>query len=288
METSEDEKLDAWLQSNEEPHNTLHTQKSETGYQPYGADKGVGSVAETRSFGPVVKARSRSSGSGGSSRCSGSDPVVSGSVALTAPAGSSNRSYQDLEKQVQIMQARLQEHGIPIPEVMQAESPPSSSGLPRPMFREAEAKIIQKGREVAEKAVEVQKLEHQVKLQQEAAAQSWERTQQREEASQRMFEQGRQAQREVEQTKAAVAAEVHAIQSHRASETARISQSQQTVEAERKRTLEIQAAIEREAAAKQHEILAKEAKIAEASFAVAQAAAAGEHRVSQLVSEFEA
>jgi hypothetical protein len=48
----------------------------------------------------------------------------------------------------------------------------------RLIFTEAEKIIIEKGREVAEKVVELQHAEHQLKQQQEATAQSWGRTQQ--------------------------------------------------------------------------------------------------------------
>ena len=287
LDNFEDE-IDRIFESDEAKDISLHTQISQTGYQPYGVGQGVGSVAETCSFGPARRQRSRSSGSRGSSRGSGSDLPECGSVALTAPAGSSSRSYQDLQKELQVMQATLQEHGIPIPEVMRAESLASSSGLPRPLFREAEAKIIQKGREVAEKVVEVQKMEHQAKLQQEATAQSWERTQQREEASNRMFEQGKQVQREVEQVKAAVVAEVQAIQSQVASENDRISQSQLAVDAERRRILDIQAEVEKQVAAKQQEFTEKEARLTKEAEQIAQIRAESDQRVAQVVLEFEA
>ena len=88
---------------------SLHTQIPKTGYQPYG-HHAVGSVAETNSYGPIVRSRSRSSSSGKSSgqsspvrsgvltgkrRSSESNLLESGSVALTAPAGSQSSSSGD-------------------------------------------------------------------------------------------------------------------------------------------------------------------------------------------------
>ena len=81
-----DSEFQKMLESN--PEQNLHTQIPTTGYQPYG-DRKVGSVAETSRYGPVMK--SGSSGSQQSSRSSSiakrkaeqSDPLESGSVALT-------------------------------------------------------------------------------------------------------------------------------------------------------------------------------------------------------------
>ena len=87
METSEEERLDVWLKSDETSQaQSLHTLIIETGYQPYG-DKKAGTVTVSGEYGPVEKQRSRSSGSAGSSRCSRSEPLESGRVALTAPVG---------------------------------------------------------------------------------------------------------------------------------------------------------------------------------------------------------
>jgi hypothetical protein len=87
------------------PEQVLHTRISETGYQPY-SERKVGSVAENNQYSPV--ARSRSSGSQQSSRSSSrvkrkgdeSDPLESGSVALTAPEASQTRGSDTAEKRI--------------------------------------------------------------------------------------------------------------------------------------------------------------------------------------------
>ena len=96
----------------------------------------------------------------------------------------------------------------------------------RPVFSQAEQRIIDKGREVAEKAAEVQKAEYQVKLQQEAASQSWQKTQQREEASRRMFMQSQAAAADAEHAKAAVASEIQVVQAQVGAARAEVSKRQ--------------------------------------------------------------
>ena len=92
---------------------------------------------------------------------------------MTPSAGQSNIPVQDAEPM----------HGI--------------SGNARPMFTEAEQRIIAKGNEVATKVAEIEREEYQVKLQQQATAQRWERTQQREDHSKRMLQESQQVQHEL-------------------------------------------------------------------------------------------
>ena len=142
-----------------------------------------------------------------------------------------------------------------------AEPMHGNGGYARPMFTEAEQRIVAKGIEVATKAAEIERAEYQVKLQQQATAQSWERTQQRENHSKRMLQESQQVQHELENIKAAVAAEVQVVQVQVAAERDSITQRQQAVEADRQRTFEIQAEVERQVAIKQRELAEKEMKI---------------------------
>ena len=95
-------------------------------------------------------------------------------------------------EQIRAMTALLEHHGLEVPKAdyhggSASGTPRSEHSLPRPILREAEQRIIQKGAEVAEKAAEMQRAEHALLMQQQASAQSWERTQQREEASKRLL-----------------------------------------------------------------------------------------------------
>jgi len=240
------------------PEQSLHTQISETGYQPYGEMK-VGSVAETNLYGPV--ARSRSSGSQQSSRSSSrvkrkgdeSDPLESGSVALTAPEASQTGSSESRKK----------------------------------MFTDAEKRIVEKGLEVAAKAAELQKAEHEMKLMQQASMASWERTQQREEASKRMLIQGQRTQLEIEQVKTNVAAEVQQVQAQVASAKEGLMRDHVAVEAQIQRTSDVQAEVERQFAAKQQEIAEKEVRLAKEAEQIAKARAESDQRVAKVIAEFE-
>ena len=88
------------------------------------------------------------------------------------------------------------------------ESVPGGSGFARPLFTEAEQKIIEQCEEVAVKAAEIERAEHQIKLQQQATAQSWERTQQREHTSKAMLQQSQSVQGELQDAKATVAEKI--------------------------------------------------------------------------------
>lgn len=259
---------------------SLHTQLVETGYQAYADDskKNRGSVAETPD-GQTQRGRSRSPErrlmSGRSSSMpsrlklragsSSDDQSARGTVAVTMSAGQGD------------VRQSLPTHG--------AEPMPRSSGTTRPIFTEAEQKIIEKGKEVAQKAVEVERAEYQVKLQQQATTESWNRTQQREEASKRMLLHGQQVQQELEQAKAAIVAETQVVEAQVAAEKDCLAQSQRAVEAERQRTLEIQAEVDRQVVHKQLELAEKEFRVAQESQTMARET---EQKVAQIVSEFEA
>ena len=65
------------------------------------------------------------------------------------------------------MLAILEAHGLEVPQATSRScgTPRSDQQPPRPMFREAEQQIIQKGLEVAERVEQIQRTEHSIKMQ---------------------------------------------------------------------------------------------------------------------------
>ena len=118
--------------------NSLHTKKPKTGYQPYSQKKG------NRQSSISPRSSSRSSSPAQSlvkifipeGRANNSDRSLRGTVAVTPSASQSNIPVQDAEPM----------HG--------------RSGYARPVFTEAEQRIIAKGKEVATKAAEIERAEY--------------------------------------------------------------------------------------------------------------------------------
>ena len=248
---------------------SLRTHMITTGYQPNSADR-AGTVAVSGEYGPAPSKgrprkgdRQNSFSSRSSSRQSS---PARGIIKFTTSKSRSSSSDRPLRGTVAVTPS-VGQNSFPIRD---AEPMHGSSGYARPIFSEAEQRIIDKGKEVAIKAAEIERAEYQIRLQQQATAQSWERTQQREDHSKRMLQETQQVQHELENVKAAVAAEVQIVQVQVAAEKDSIAQGQQAVEAERQRTVEIQAEVERQVALKQRELADKEIRLSQESRVLAE------------------
>ena len=77
-----------------------------------------------------------------------------------------------------------------------------------------EAQGLEKGLEVAQKAAEIQQVEHDIRVKQVATEQSWERTQQREITSLQHEHENWRDGSELVRARAAINKDVHAIQSN--------------------------------------------------------------------------
>ena len=96
------------------------------------------------------------------------------------------------------------------------------------------------------------------------------------------MQESQQVQHELENVKAAVAAEVQVVQEQVAAEKDSIAQRQQAIEVDRQRTLEIQTAVERRVDIKQQELTDREGKINQEVRALAKDASMLEQRFQQI------
>jgi hypothetical protein len=103
-----------------------------------------------------------------------------------------------------------------------------------------------------------------------------------------MLMQGQRTQLEIEQVKTNVAAEVQQVRVQVASAKEGLMRDHMAVEAERQRTAEVQAEVERQFAAKQQEIAEKEVRLAKEAEQIPKARAESDQRVAKVIAEFEA
>ena len=87
---------------------------------------------------------------------------------------------------------------LPSTRSLSAPSTPRGEGSRTQFFSEAERRIVQAGKEVAQKVVDIERAEHDVKLRQQATIDSWNRTQQREIRSREQERQNQEARAELE------------------------------------------------------------------------------------------
>ena len=249
-----------------DPEGNLHTQQTNTGYQPYRLEPteqgdhpygspARGTVAAT-SYGPMK----------------GTDATPRSMVRTPSRGSSSSvrgKTQVQLESKVQTLSALLEAHGIQVPEVQTPHDcskthTARNDGQVRPEFSEAEQKILHKGWEVAEQPEEVGRAEHAVEQQRQATMGTWKRTEQREEASRRLMLQRQQTCQDAERAREATSQQIQVaqVQTQQAAQTAalqieadrsKVAQQQQAVDIEKQRTLELQIEMDRRLATKQQE-----------------------------------
>ena len=210
-------------------------------------------------------------------------------------------SPADLRRQLAIMAKALKDAGVPMPttpkgelsdlhdqEGIQEEPAPSnmpSSSRARPLFIEAERRIIAKGEETALRAAAVQEAEANAQQQLRAQQQTWEALQVRAERDrQEVLNAQLTLQQEATQAENAIRQEQERI----TAEQQRTMQAQLAIEQERTRTLEIQAEVERQVKAKELEMKSEADRLAYESAAVARARQECEQKVSQIRADYEA
>ena len=96
---------------------------------------------------------------------------------------------------------------LPSTRSLSAPSTPRGEGSRRQFFSEAERRIVQAGKEVAQKVVDIERAEQDVKLRQQATIDSWNRTQQREDRSRQQERENQHARADLGRAASSISAE---------------------------------------------------------------------------------